>query len=198
MNTNPICRACGVELNDDNWTPSRQINKQYICTPCENKRALMWRRANPEKAKAIGIRQIRKRGALPFGENKGCALYLGIHVAERVLSRVFKDVVAMPISNPGYDFVCGRGKRIDVKSSCIRKCGKQWSFRVNRNTIADYFLLLAFDNRTNLTPLHMWLIPGNKINHLVIPSISKSTLHKWDDYRLSISKVIACCDTLRH
>ena len=98
--------------------------------------------------------------------------------------------------NPGYDFICNRGKKIDVKSSCIRR-GNTWIFRINYNTIADYFLCLAFDNRADLNPMHIWLLPSNITSHLSGASIGFSTISKWDEYRLDISKVSMCCDLMR-
>ena len=96
-------------------------------------------------------------------DNKECANYLGIHIAERLLSKIFENVTRMPYGNPSYDFICKKGYKIDVKSSCIRKNRNNWSFGIDKNQIADYFLLLAFDNRKDLNPLHIWLIKGNEM-----------------------------------
>ena len=211
MKTNPKCRVCGVELNDENWYPSYQKTNQRICKTCHNEelrqrwrvnpeKARMqdeqWRKANPEKMKAYRTRYRRKQGHQPFNENKRCSLFLGVYVAERVLSHVFKNVQRMPMNNPGYDLICGRGYKVDVKSSCKRKNRNGWLFCPDHNTIADYFLCLAFDNREDLNPLHVWLIPGEKINHRGSVGISPATLHKWDAYRLDISKIVACCNIL--
>ena len=57
---------------------------------------------------------------------------------------------------------------------------------------------VKIDNREDLNPLHTWLISGDAINHLMTASISPSTIHKWDKYRLDTSKVSACCDELRY
>jgi hypothetical protein len=101
-------------------------------------------------------------------ENKQNPAYLGIHITERVLSKVFKNVKIMPMQNPGYDFVCYHDKKIDVKSACLseEKTNREevWHFRIKKNKIADYFLCLGFDNRQKLNPIHLWLIPGNLIN----------------------------------
>lgn len=133
--------------------------------------------------------------------NKTCASYLGCTVAERVLSYVFKDVERMPYNNPGYDFICGKGFRIDVKSTCRRKhetWSDQWGFGIRYNTIADYFLCIAFDNREDLNPEHIWLIPGSDINDKSNAVISESTLDKWSRYELNkLDNVISCCNILR-
>lgn len=130
--------------------------------------------------------------------NTECSTYLGVDVAENVLSEVFNDVKTMPTGNPGYDFICNKGKKIDVKSACIReRSGHSWNFAIKHNTLADYFLCIAFDNRKNLNPLHIWLIPGGVINKNAGKTISKSTLHKWDKYKLDISKTIKCCNHMK-
>ena len=131
-----------------------------------------------------------------MSENKECASYLGVFVAERVLSHVFKDVEVMPYGNPGYDIVCNKGKLIDVKCACLGKGGR-WVFNIRRNIVADYFLCLAFDNRDDLNPEHTWLIPGDIVNHLKGTGISPITIHKWDEYKIDVDKVSACCDVMR-
>lgn len=197
MKANPICNRCGVELNDENWCASHQKSCNYSCKECENEQMRLWRKANPERNKTSNTRSDRKRGKRPYNENKECALYLGVHIAERVLSRVFKDVEVMPYGNPGYDFICNQGMRIDVKSACLSGKHPQWTFQINHNTTADYFICLTFNNREELTPLHAWLIPGSKLSRLKTAGICPSTIHKWDEYALDISKISECCDAVR-
>lgn len=196
MKENKTCRVCDVELTDENWSASRRKRRDYICKECHLAAARAWRKANPDKKRAQSERGNRKQGMRSFNENKECTQYLGIHVAERVLSHVFKDVQVMPMHNPGYDVICNRGKLIDIKSSCQRK-NSSWAFHIERNTIADYFLCLAFDNREDLNPLYAWLIPGSVINHLISVSIRPSTINQWDEYRLNTSKIYECCDAMR-
>ena len=59
------------------------------------------------------------------------------------------------------------------------------------------FLLIAFNNRDDLKPLHIWLVPADAINHIQNTGISESTLLKWDKYKLDINKVAACCDRMK-
>jgi len=104
---------------------------------------------------------------LPMSENKDCSQYLGIHIAERVLVHVFKnDVERMPPNNPGFDFICGKGKKVDVKSSSLHSYNG-WSFCIDNNEIAQQFLLLVFGERPeddkNLKPMQLWLIPNDAI-----------------------------------
>jgi len=197
METNPICRVCKEVLTSENWYPARQKMGRYICKKCEMEYNISWRKNNPEKYKAMNTRNSRKRGHLPMNENKECTLYLGIYIGEQILGRVFKNVVRMPYGNPGYDFICNNDKLIDVKISCMRKSYNGWSFTIKHNTTADHFLCVAFDNRQDLNPMYIWLIPGHILNHLMQASISESTLDKWDEYKQPIDGVILCCDTMK-
>jgi len=140
--------------------------------------------------------------------------YLGITVSERVLSKVFKNVQRMPTCNRNYDFICNKGYKVDVKSSCqnnlTNRKDKYWQFKIKYNIIADYFLLLAFDSRINLSPQHVWLIQGNsnigvnkvsilnKKNQIVICNTKRSLMH-YKKYELKdkLRKVITCCNILK-
>lgn len=190
------CRKCGIELNDDNWHPSQRKLSQQICKSCNSKQTRSWYNANPEKARILREKDSRNRGHKSFHENRNCPAFLGVHVAERVLSHVFKDVERMPLKNTGYDFICNKGKKIDVKSACMGS-HEQWVFHIRHNTTADYFLCLAFDNREELNPLHIWLLPGTAINYRISASVCLNTISKWDEYRLDISKVTSCCNILK-
>ena len=104
----------------------------------------------------------------------------------------------MPIGNSGYDFICGNGYKIDVKSATFSTKYHRAYFNIHKNTIADYFLCIAFDNRTDLNPLYIWLIPGDDINHLTSTGVSMSTINKWNNYELDINKVVTCCNKMKN
>ena len=148
-------------------------------------------------------RNHRTGRSQPMSENKECSSYLGVHIAERVLSAVFQNVERMPNGNPGFDFICAKGKKVDVKSACLcysEHRSPYWHFKINRNTTADAFLCIAFDNRESLTPIHIWLIPANEVNHLVrlrITNIPES-LEKWFKFEKPLDKVLECCNVLRN
>lgn len=134
-----------------------------------------------------------------YRKNKGCAQWLGVHVAESVLSKLFKNVERAPLKNPGYDFKCGKGYLIDCKSSCLHPSRNSWGFNINKNQIADYFLCLAFDNREDLNPLHIWLIPGEVVNDktgIAIVNL-ESVLSKWSQYERLIEEVVTCCQKMK-
>jgi len=174
----PKCVVCHVDLTDDNWRRGEKSHNRWICKECARQR----------------FRQ--RNGGVAMSKNPACPLYLGVHVAERVLSHVFKDVERMPMNNPGYDVICNHGKRIDVKSSCKTKRGI-WVFSIAKNMIADFFLCLAFDNRSDLNPLNMWMIPGKEVSHKQVITIRDVHKNKWTVYRLRDDKVVDCCNEMR-
>lgn len=189
--TQRACRKCGAPLTiGENTTQNRMDHGEYICRTCKrvNDRG-RWR----EWSHRVGLRKS-------MSENRGCTAFLGVHVAERVLSHVFKDVQIMPYGNPGFDFTCRHDKLIDVKGSCrnhSEKGADRWHFTIKQNHIADYFLCLAFNNRNDLNPEHIWLIPGDMINDCVSVSISETMLAKWAQYEQPLNKVISCCDSFK-
>ena len=133
-------------------------------------------------------------------ENKLCSAYLGVVIAERLCRHLFKDVEIMPYGNTGYDIVCNKGKKIDVKASCMTLHHNKylrWKFRIDHNTIADFFILVAFDNLTDLNPLHLWMIPGKEINNKSGKSIRPSTLHKWSQWERDINDAQLCCTEMK-
>lgn len=146
----------------------------------------------------------------PFTENKSCSSYLGVHIAERVLSHIFDSVTRMPLKNPGFDFICKKGFKIEVKSSCLSKYNK-WNFNIRKNKIANYFLFLAFDNREDLNPMHVWSIKGSEVvgihekrkgilnekKNLMI-STNPKFIKAFKPYEIKdkLEKAVCCCDKL--
>lgn len=96
--------------------------------------------------------------------NKKCSAYLGIHICEnkKFLSKVINIIESMKCNNPGYDVICGKGKKIDVKCACLSK-NNTWIFTIKKNKIADYFLIISFDNRESLNVQHIWLVKGDSV-----------------------------------
>lgn len=99
---------------------------------------------------------------LSMSENRECPLYLGVYIAERILSLLFKNVEKMPDGNPGYDFICDNDYKIDSKGACLSSDGR-WLFTIRKNKIADYFFMIAFDDRENLKVEHIWLIKSDVV-----------------------------------
>lgn len=211
------CRVCDDKLVvGENWYPSSRERRDYICKSCIidlsrrryqeniNGHADKIRQRYKENINGIADKVRRRarlrrysQGGKPLGENPQCGAYLGIHIAERVLAKVFKDVKVMPYSHKGFDFICNRGMKIDVKSSCMdsrRGHAPRWRFQIRHNATADYFLCLAFDNRRDLNPCHAWMLPGNDFNTCYSTSIGITTIQKWDEYRIDIDQIVACCE----
>ena len=217
------CYKCGVELTDENRSSSGG-NK---CKSCQSKYQKEYRAANIDTLRAkhrqwyIDNKEIikkrsndrhkahrdednlRKRehnysmGAKPMSENKDCPVFLGVWIAEQVLAKVFKNVERMPYGNPGFDFICGNGYRVDSKAVCVNKNKPAWTFNIRKNKIADFFALLAFDNRQDLNPQHIWLVPGDVVNHGNGVYIGIAGVDKWKQYELPIGKVISCCNVMK-
>lgn len=140
-------------------------------------------------------------GTKPMSQNTECASYLGVFISEYVLRNVFSNVEQMPYGHKWYDFVCDKGYKVDVKGSTLstRKAnsGGHWYFNIRRNTVADYFVLLAFDHRMSLKPMHCWLVPASVVSRNKSITISQSTVNAWKDYEQDISAVAQCCDDMR-
>jgi hypothetical protein len=161
-----------------------------------------WKKANPERTKELSREYTYRHGAKPALENKSCSSYLGCVIAETVLSHEFPGFRRMPNGNPGYDYECPKGFKIDVKSGCRthnKDANDNWRFNIKKNKVPDYFLCIAFDNRKSLNPEHIWLIPGNMINDKIgfgITATSKG-IDKWFQYERSLDNVLKCCNKMR-
>lgn len=144
-----------------------------------------------------------KRGRISMYKNKNCAHYLGIVVAERLIKHLFNDVVMMPFGHPGYDMICNRGKKINVKASTINARQNKnsimntWKFNINYNKNCDFFLLMAFDNVIDCNPLNAWIIPGNEINNKSGLRISLRNIHRWNAWKMDLDNAQACCDLMK-
>ncbi len=143
------------------WTNEEiiELRKKYLYYLKHHKEAESYFRRDWDlirfKAYHLGITSIKV--------NKDCSMFLGCHIAERVLIYVFKDVQKMLSNNKGFDFICNKGKKIDVKSCCLDLKRNNYNFAIGRNKITDYFLLIGFDDRTNLNPQHIWLIKSDEL-----------------------------------
>ena len=130
--------------------------------------------------------------------NKESPQYLGITIAENMLSKIFKNVEVMPSGNKGFDIICNKGFKIDIKCATQRKnrIKSAWMFSSRKNQMADFFLCLAFDNRKQLNPKHVWLIPTDKVKDQMGITISESKLNRWKEYELNntLNEVVEYCN----
>lgn len=102
----------------------------------------------------------------PMSENQDCSQYLSICISEMILSEIFEDIQRTKNNNIGFDFICKKGFKTQAKSGVLlyRENGSgYWQFKIDYNKIPDYFILVAFDNRQDLNPVHIWLIKNNEI-----------------------------------
>lgn len=207
MNITKTCSKCGISklLNEFHKDKSKKDGRKSCCGKCDNKRSKKYQQSHK---KEITIQKKEwyertgreKAGKTSMYENKLCPVYLGVVIGEHLCHRLFKDVEVMPLNHSGFDIICNKGKKIDIKTACITLRNKKhpyWQFHIDRNITADYFILVAFDNRTDLNPLHMWMIPGSEINHLTGVSIKASTFHKWNKWKRDINDAQICCTEMK-
>jgi hypothetical protein len=195
------CSKCRIwkpldEFSKDN---KRKDRKNCWCNACKSISGKLYKIAHPDKA---NINRYKRGERVPLQIAKDSGSYLGVYIAERVLANYFSDIERMPTNNRGFDFICKNGFKIDAKSACLTKRNEgsdRWVFIIDHNQTADYFLLLAFDNRTLLNPLHIWLIPGRDINDRggVHIANTEPSLSKWLQYERPIDGVIASCNMLK-
>ena len=193
------CTRCREFKPETEFYKNRSM-KSGLASWCKTCAAEYSKQNNARIAIRVSKRNHITGRNLPMDKNRQCPMFLGIYVAERVLSLVFKNVKRMTINNKGFDFICGRGYKIDVKSACRRaRTGhsNSWSFRIGKNKIADYFLCMAFDDRESVNPEHLWLIPGRIVNNQTSIDMTESMLRKWSKYEQPLDNVIQCCNVLK-
>jgi len=178
----------------------------HPCLECRNALKRQWKQDHPDKYQERQARYNQHRRERPghtqMADNPKCTLYLGYFISETVLSREFKNVKRMPVTHPGYDFECNRHFKIDAKSSCLvnaSRGGSYWQFTIKCNKVPHFYLLIAWDNRDNLNPIHIWLIPAALINMKKIIYIgnTEKSLAKWKKYERPLTNVLSCCKTMR-
>lgn len=185
-----VCSTCGERkpITEYYKNAGRYDGVQVYCKACHKKYYHDYRHTSGQNK--------------PMDEDRYCSDFLGVYVAEQVIAKTFKNVTRTPYGYQGYDLICGKGYKIDVKAACIgRPKGRhnRWIFGIYNNTDADYFMCIAFNNRDDLEPQHIWMIPGDKINHLVcfcITDVPRS-LKKWQEYEKPIDKITSCCNVMK-
>jgi hypothetical protein len=184
------CYICGETLPISEFYTGVIRGRSYLsgrCKCCDTRYARSRRNKNGTQ--------------IPLDQAKNIGAYLGVHIAERLLGNIFKTSTRMPYGNPGYDFICGRGFKVDVKASCRHhKNGRstdRWSFNIKKNTVADYFACFAMDSRECLNPEHFWLIPAGVVNHKSTILMIEGSLTRWNKYEQPIERAIAGCSLLK-
>lgn len=156
-----------------------------------------------------GITGLGPRSKLPGRPN-----YTGLYIAETVLSKAF-TVMEKAYSQAPYDFICGKGFKVDSKCSLLLKNnGKRaslWRFHINKNDVPDAFCLIALQNTPDTITdspqiAYVWLIPGDALiegrplNDRMGISVSPSTVSKLEPYRRSDmeGKITTCCSNWKN
>lgn len=86
---------------------------------------------------------------LPKEFDEDCSRYFGEFIAENYIIKTFENPVRMPPNNPGFDWLCKKGEKIQCKARCLKyESGHspRWSYRLadnrgNFNETADWFIL---------------------------------------------------------
>ena len=144
-----------------------------------------------------------KYGHLPWTEIKN--LRLGLYI-EKVIASLF-GVPTETFGTPDIDFTCPNGYKIQVKTASITysRGNPRWSFKLKKNKVADYFILVAVNNvndinKRNFKPTHIWLMEGHLLNYKTGTSISLSRISKWDKYSIMEeyeSRFTDCCAKIK-
>ena len=210
MNSTKTCSKCHKTkpIDEFNIDKTKKDGRRPDCRECRKEQKNRYYQNHHEKMNKQSRRyykehknEIRQqKGCISMDQNKHCSLYLGVVIGERLCRHLFKDVEIMPHGNPKFDFICNKNKKIDVKSGCVTLNNgyPRWQFGIKHNTTADYFILVAFDNLTDLNPLHLWMIPGKEVNHKTKETISLSTIHKWDEWKRDINDAQLCCTEIKN
>ena len=120
-----------------------------------------------DSAEALREYLHRTGRSSPMSENVECTTYFGIWIAENYIFKTFEDADKAPYGTIGYDWICNKGMKIQCKARCLDSSNR-WNYNIaNRkgdyNTIADYFIISAWDNRESLNPLHVWVFHRDDI-----------------------------------
>lgn len=133
-----------------------------------------WKEYNDKRANNAGFKNATEKikewkyetgRSLPKEFNENCSAYFG-DFTESIMIQTFEDAVRMPYGNPGFDWTCKNGDKIDNKGVClvyIQGRPPGWIFGIRWNNIADWFILSAWDSRDSLNPLHVWAFHKNDI-----------------------------------
>lgn len=97
----------------------------------------------------------------PIKENRKDRRFIGVYIGENAVAKLYDESKRMPYFNPGYDIICPKGYKIDVKSTVLSRYNT-FGFAINKNKIADYFVLVAFNNIIELAPIHLWVVKSDE------------------------------------
>lgn len=164
----------------------KQIPNKYLVAGCRNEKEYRDKLAQilgykDEKERRLDEEKLRRLGHLPMEDDEDCALYFGVirgeALFEEFLLTIFEYVKRMKHGNKGFDFICKNPRKefidkypqfgfvrdkeykFDLKVRCLNQA--QFYFPVKYNAIADYFILVGWNDRNSLEPLHIWIFYRN-------------------------------------
>lgn len=124
----------------------------------------------------------------PIKENRRDTRFIGTYIAENGIAKIYEGSQRMAYYNRGYDILCPKGYKIDVKATVLNQYN-MFNFGINKNNLADYFILVAFNNIIELIPMHMWIIKSDEnIDGRVINKLAKLIISNEPKYLDKYSK----------
>lgn len=102
---------------------------------------------------------------IPMSENPDCSRWFGEFIAENYVMKTFEDYIKAPPNNPGFDWTCNKGQKVQHKARCLEIACTTfgWGFPIRRNNVPDYFILSAWKDRQSLTPMFVWIFRRDEI-----------------------------------
>ena len=197
-----VCKKCRREQQNKTYQNNKEnINKERNKTYQNNKENINkerrkrrqddqekfrnregnYRQRNRERIREQARIRRRKKGIPPWSEIK--SLRLGLYI-ERTIASMF-GVPTEPHNTPDIDFICPNGYKMQVKTASVTygRGNPRWSFGINKNKIADHFILVAVNNiddidKEDFKPEHIWMMKGNILNMQSGTSITPSRISK--------------------
>lgn len=194
------------EYYENNKERINKNNKEryYKNDEYNRQRRKIYYHKNRKKMLEINRKSRRKRGILPWTEIK--KLRFGLYI-EKAVASMFGSI-AEEYNNRFIDFVCPQGYKMQVKASSMihSRSYPCWAFHINKNTVVDYFILVAVNNaddidKEDFKPVQIWMMEGNVVNNKDVVRIYPNKLSKWDEYSILDkygNKLTQCCTTIKH
>lgn len=154
---NYICSACYAGNGERHPT----LKRSDFNTRLEYANAQAQRLGFKDEAERTKIKGWERGKHRSMEENKDCPVYFGVCIGEKYVSKTFDNPKMMPYGNPGYDWECKNGLKIQHEARCLCKSdyatdgtNPQFKFtHIDYNKVADVFILSGWKDRESLEPL---------------------------------------------
>lgn len=211
--------TCWMQQNGVMKNPTNIVREENR-KACNNAGCKNIRELNDKMAQKLGYKDFNdyrrnwrysKGESSPMSENQDCPSWFGVFIGENYVIQTFDNPIKMSYGNPGFDWLCKRGEKIDRKGRCLDFSKiydwSGWAFPIRYNNIADWFILSAWDNRDSLTPLHVWMfhkddiIRGEKfwMRDCITITNNHQKLIEFEEYEITnrLEKLKKICDKKR-